>query len=60
MATDHRSQAQVYLNIWNSKIRVMGAEGVKKLRDSMKLVMNKLKIYMIALLLMYIVSLVLK
>jgi len=58
--TDQLSEAQVYLNIWNSKIKVMGAEGVKKLRDSMKLVMNKFKIYMIALLVMYIISLVIK
>ncbi len=57
---DQLSEAQVYLNVWNTNIKVMGADGVTKLKNSMKLVMDRFKIYMIALLFMYLVSLFIK
>ncbi|MDG6929698.1 MAG: DUF2070 family protein [Nitrososphaerota archaeon] len=59
-ATDRLMEAQVYLNMWDTKIKVMGSEGVTKLKNSMKLAMGRFRIYMIALLCMYIVSLLIK
>lgn len=58
--TDHLLEAQVYLNVWNTKIKVMGAEGVTKLKNSMKFAMGRFRIYMVALLFMYILSLLIK
>ncbi len=59
-ATDRLLEAQVYLNVWNTKVKVMGAEGVTKLKNSMKFAMGRFRIYMIALLFMYVVSLLIK
>ncbi len=56
-ATDHLIEAEIYLNIWYDKIKVMGGEGVTKLKNSMKLAMGRFKIYIIALILLYIFSL---
>ncbi|MEM0146437.1 MAG: DUF2070 family protein [Conexivisphaerales archaeon] len=59
-ATDSLLEAQVFLNVWNTKIKVMGSDGVTKLKNSMKLAMGRFRVYMIALLCMYLVSLLIK
>jgi len=59
-ATDHLIEAEIYLNVWYDKIKVMGADGVTKLKNSMKLAMGRFKIYIIALILLYIFSLFIK